>query len=240
VALDTNWVWALNLTAYHAIISITIPIVLVELLYPRVAARPWLGRKGVIAFAIVLTLVTVALALLSGFVVLAKQGYTHPPLVAYVFAAVLMVGGFWFGLRLRVPAPPDSPRPAPRRWLVRLTLFLTTLAFFVADFLSPNAIPFAVLAALLSAAIIAFGLWRVRTWSARRGWDGRYRLAVVVGILLFFPLFWAPLLEFALGAGHPERAGLTLVNVVFVLGLAVFGWHLSRWATRAAALPDVS
>jgi hypothetical protein len=31
--MDVNWVWAETLTVYHAVFSITIPIVLVELAY---------------------------------------------------------------------------------------------------------------------------------------------------------------------------------------------------------------
>src|SRR5262249_61423005 len=44
--VDTNWVWALGLTTYHAVVSITIPILLAETLFPRLAERPWLGRPG--------------------------------------------------------------------------------------------------------------------------------------------------------------------------------------------------
>ncbi len=43
--LGVNWVWAEWLTIYHAIFSITIPILLVELSYPQYRARPWLSRK---------------------------------------------------------------------------------------------------------------------------------------------------------------------------------------------------
>jgi hypothetical protein len=42
--LDTSWVWALELTIFHAIVSITIPILLTEILFPRIADRPWLGK----------------------------------------------------------------------------------------------------------------------------------------------------------------------------------------------------
>ncbi|HEY7835437.1 MAG TPA: hypothetical protein VIG30_17810, partial [Ktedonobacterales bacterium] len=44
-----NLLWALELTTFHAIISITIPILLVELIFPSRAARPWLRRRGIIA-----------------------------------------------------------------------------------------------------------------------------------------------------------------------------------------------
>jgi hypothetical protein len=40
--MDVNWVWAVELTAYHAFVSITVPVILVELAYPDVKAEPWL------------------------------------------------------------------------------------------------------------------------------------------------------------------------------------------------------
>lgn len=43
--LGVNWVWAEWLTIYHAIFSITIPILLVELRYPQYRAQPWLSSK---------------------------------------------------------------------------------------------------------------------------------------------------------------------------------------------------
>jgi hypothetical protein len=120
---------------------------------------------------------------------------------------------------------------------VRVTLLLITVPYFLLTFLASHTIPFPPFTVALSAALVAFGIWRVRTWSARHGWDARHRLAVAVGVLLFFPLFWAPLFEFVDRQDHPERAGLVLVNFVFMVGLAVFGWHLARVARRAPG-PD--
>ncbi|MFC1804192.1 hypothetical protein ACFL0D_09560 [Thermoproteota archaeon] len=37
-----NWVWTVELIMYHAIISITIPVLLVELIYPDEKVKPWL------------------------------------------------------------------------------------------------------------------------------------------------------------------------------------------------------
>ena len=47
-----NWIWALSVSMYHAFVSITIPILLLGLLMPRRAKRPFLGRKGRVALVI--------------------------------------------------------------------------------------------------------------------------------------------------------------------------------------------
>src|SRR5260221_14663900 len=57
-ALDTSWVWALGLTMYHAVVSITIPILLGETIFADRTAPPGLGRKGFRRFPVGLTLIS--------------------------------------------------------------------------------------------------------------------------------------------------------------------------------------
>ena len=44
--LDVNWVWAVWLTIYHAVVSIAIPIFLVEWIWPRTRGQPLTSRRG--------------------------------------------------------------------------------------------------------------------------------------------------------------------------------------------------
>ena len=41
-----NWVWSVELTIYHALVSIAIPILLVELIFPTRRHEAWIGRLG--------------------------------------------------------------------------------------------------------------------------------------------------------------------------------------------------
>ena len=43
-----NWVWAVELTLYHAVISIAIPILLAELIFPNRRNEVWVGQRGFI------------------------------------------------------------------------------------------------------------------------------------------------------------------------------------------------
>lgn len=54
--LDVNWVWAVWLTIYHAVVSIAIPIFLMEWIWPRVRGQPLTSKRGYIT----------AIALLAG------------------------------------------------------------------------------------------------------------------------------------------------------------------------------
>jgi len=48
--MGVNWVWAEWLTIYHAIYSITIPILLIELLFPAYRRSNYLDRRGLAFF----------------------------------------------------------------------------------------------------------------------------------------------------------------------------------------------
>lgn len=69
--LGTNWIWALMLTVYHAVYSITIPILLVEMMYPNQRMTPWLSERlfKIIAlvFTGVVTLGFILINVLSGY-----------------------------------------------------------------------------------------------------------------------------------------------------------------------------
>ena len=45
---DTNTVWAVGITVFHMIFSITIPILLAESIFPNIANRSWMGKKSLI------------------------------------------------------------------------------------------------------------------------------------------------------------------------------------------------
>jgi hypothetical protein len=57
-AWGVNWLWTLGLIAYHAVVSITVPVFLTEALFRDWAAGPWLRRRGWIIAGVCLGLVT--------------------------------------------------------------------------------------------------------------------------------------------------------------------------------------
>jgi hypothetical protein len=78
--------------------------------------------------------------------------------------------------------------------------------FFVATSVLPSALRLpSPIALVLSAALFGWGVWRISTWSARPGWTERHWLAVVTGVVLYFDLIWAPLIEFGARLPRPHR-----------------------------------
>src|SRR3989475_7779945 len=108
--LDVNWVWAMWLTIYHAVVSIAIPIFLTEWIWPRIRGQPLTSRRGYIT----------AIGLLAGATVFINLLLTpYRPSVWHFLGAVAAVvflawaakkyaGALW--ARLPSRRLPRSPR----------------------------------------------------------------------------------------------------------------------------------
>ena len=234
--LDISWVWAFGLTTYHAVVSITIPIILTETLFPHLATRPWLRRRGLILFSIWLALISLFTLFLTGFLQFSKQGYTHPPLT-YFIALALAVACVWLALRMK-PSASQAPstRSAPRLWQLRLIALATTIFFFFDLWAVPNLVPFPLVPIALVIALVALATWVLRRWARRSGWGAQHRLALAFGVITFFVLL-SPLIEFfVLPHTGKNPAGLIVVECLFLLGLILLSWRIRPQRKQAIAM----
>lgn len=229
-----NLLWALELTAFHAVVSIFLPILLTELAFPARAARPWLGRKAIGWFAAGLAL-ELALGLLLNVAVFRQHGQGGPLLVPYLFEAVLILA--LIDLALRVP--PDRKvdarrRPPPRGWLrvvgcvaLGLTILAPTLIFHRSG-MPPG------LAVGLFAAALALLVWRVAAWGRRADWTLRETLALASGAAGFFVLIWDPFIEVLGDAGGLPTRGTALVALAFLIFMIVLARRTKRRVLAAS------
>jgi hypothetical protein len=178
-----DWAWAAALTLFHTVFSVVVPILFVELLFPRLANRAWLGRKAVVAFALLFVLVS-SLGIVNS---KARQYLLYKPLVVLAIVALVVVA-------LLLPrAKPRALRPAaaPRLWTLRVAGFAGMLAFFLVIFLVPASLaprladPGRVQIIAIAADLAAFlaGLAVVRRWSGRSGWSQRHSFALLAGVI---------------------------------------------------------
>jgi hypothetical protein len=230
-ALDTNWFWAASLTIYHAVVSITVPIILVEALFPRIAERPWLGRRGMWGFAIWLSVTSVLELIGFGFLAFRKQGYTHPPAM-YFGALALAVALLVIGLRLKPARAVPTTRTAPGLWRLRLAGLAAIVVFFLISWALGPAIRFWPASIALLLGLVAFAGWRVRRWAGRAGWWAEHRLALAVGVLSFFILL-SPLLEAGASKAGKNANGMTLVALAWLIGLIWLSRAVGRRQARS-------
>ena len=163
--IGVNWVWALFIVPYHAVFSITIPILLTELIYHNRRADRWLGRSGVVLTVIAFGGNAILLAIFH-----TGLFTTHPPATSLAanIVALLITGGIVAGALAGAPprlAPSVGSRgPEPSRRL-RLIALVCGLAWFVGFrilIIGTGTLMTASLA-LVSGAIIAGAIvWAVR------------------------------------------------------------------------------
>ncbi|MGZ3626617.1 MAG: hypothetical protein ACXVDN_02970 [Ktedonobacteraceae bacterium] len=217
---DTSWIWAVELTIFHAIVSITIPILFTELLFPNIADRHWLKKRGVLGFTIWLAVVSLIQLLLFGFLLSRKQGYMHPPLM-YLGAIVMAVGFVWLGLHARKPEHvtlQTEAHPVQGLWKLRLLGFSVTFAFFFNSWVMPNIFTFLLFPLLVFFLIVIVSWWAITHWAKVPSWSTQHHLALAIGVTSFL-LLLGPLAEFVTHPAGKNTTGMTIVNLTFLLGL---------------------
>ncbi len=229
----TSLNWALNLTIYHAVVSITVPLILIAVFFPRRAPLPWLGPKRIVLVMVWMLLLCGALAVNAAFNQFVKDGYSGPPLISYLLAGAFMLLLILLGVFVRFSVLRANPtKHAPRLWTVRVACCGYMILFFAFSVLLPATGMPAVAAMALMLLLFASALWRVRSWSARAGWNERHLLSIAIGVILYFTFVWGPFIEF--GLQSPARTGMTVVNLLIVVALLIFDQRLKRRLARQA------
>jgi hypothetical protein len=221
-----NWIWGTDLTLYHAVFSIAIPIVLVGLAFPGRLRQPWISRRTARVLA----------GLLAGDVVFGFALMTpyRPPALQYLLTALLVasLGALARRLPRSLFAAPRSTESRRRVGWVGLSAFLGTVAYFgvswglPASGLSPWLL-FEAVAGVVTATAVAI----IALTEGGRLSSPAHRLAMAAGALAFFILL-APLQEAGRGA-----YGMTLVGLLALLLLVWLDRRIRHLAAQALASP---
>jgi hypothetical protein len=215
-----NWVWSIDRTIYHAIISVGIPVLLTEIMFPEFRNKVWLGKWVEIVLAIVF-----AMNIIFGYFF--GTDYSAGILQYWLTAAAAAVL-FLLAWRLPVewvPLKEISVKPPVIFWL---TGFLGTIAFIVIFWTLPNTSTPPAVTVLLGIILTGFVTWLVMRLSGNTGaWDDRHRLALASGPLTIFILL-TPIEEL-----FRTQAGSTTGMILVGLGaLALLGWLYWRTIKR--------
>ncbi|HEV2237593.1 MAG TPA: hypothetical protein VGR57_13095 [Ktedonobacterales bacterium] len=219
--------WALSLTAFHAVVSITIPILLVELARPRLAPLPWLTRGG-LRWCVAGELFVLLLGLLLSLGAFRDHGQLGPPWRPYAIELALMAACVALALLPRWPASRGSSGALPSLWTLRLLGCLAlTLDLFLPNLEKGLRVPYQA-AMAINVAVLALALWRLATWSRRAGWGQRHILALATGVLGFLIVLWDPLLELAGQASGKPTRGTAVVAALYLIGLIALARVVAR------------
>jgi hypothetical protein len=217
--LGTNWIWALMLIVYHAVYSITIPILLVEMMYPDQREKPWLSERLFKIVALVLTGIVIL-----GFILFNVLAGYVPPILPFLGTIVtVMLLGY---TAYKHPMQWNNGKTTMiKPWILWILGVIGTFAFFFGFWLMPTLIPSWSVGMLVSLGILflAISFLKRYTWTAA---TDRHRFAVVSGALFFFIVF-APLQEFDTSRTD-NPSGMTLVGLAFLMGLFLMNRQLGK------------
>jgi hypothetical protein len=177
--LGVNGVYAEVVIPLHAVWSVTLPILLTELLFPASRAKPYLGRLGLASTA-AWYIIGVALVATS---TLAQTGFVASPALLGLAALVVIALGAVALAPLR-PAPTGRRVDGPPPWALLAVSSLGTAAFIGSLLLPGRArLPFMqgplVLIPMACALIVAILVWRTVRRSAQSPDFGDRHLAAL-------------------------------------------------------------
>ncbi len=232
-----NWVWAVELTMYHAILSITVPVMLAELAFPEHKGERWLGDRMLNVVVGVLFVDVVV-----GFVLFGQLSGYRPPLPQYIISIALVPLFSYAALMLPSNWARRGTAPMRKPMFYFAFAFLAALASGAVFWVLPN-VP---LISQIPLAAIVIGLAVVfRTIRKLASFDWcsatplhKFGLATgSVAILVLFSLF----LELDKTA-RDNRSGMTFVGLSAIILLTLLGLKASRDSRTqliaAAAIPS--
>ena len=231
-ALGVNWVWAVELTLYHAFFSVATSVLLVELMYPGEKAKQWLSGRGfkVAAGAFLLDVV-------GGLALFGHLLHYYPPVPQYLL--FVGVAALFVHAARRLPADwlRRGTRPMRRPIYYAALSFITALFSFLIFAALPNVseAPYMPLAVSASGVLLVWGVVRhLRGHEWRKA--GRSRLlGLVSGPVLLF-IAGTPIQE--LDASRVDDAsGMMLVGAAFLALLALLWLRVRARDTRLSGRP---
>ncbi|MDI6691661.1 MAG: hypothetical protein QME50_07385, partial [Candidatus Bathyarchaeota archaeon] len=175
--LEVNWVWTEMLIIYHAVFSITIPIVLVELAYPERKGDSWVGKRTFAGLTALLSFVTA-----FGYFLLTPY---IPPLTHYLIAIFAMF--LFIYIAYKIPSEKQKAREKKEGkpklfWTAGL---VSTAIFFLLFWACPNFINNPVVLMLIGIALV-FDMLKVLgnfDWENPKSAPSQW--AIVAGALSF-------------------------------------------------------
>jgi hypothetical protein len=218
-AFGINWVFAVVIALFHALYSIALPILLVELLYPATKGRRFLTNQGA-GWALGLLGLSVTWGYF-GFDPHYFEGYLVLAFLLLVLAG-LIVAAFVVPARWLRPRQ-ERPSLSPRSFLALGIAFAAGWSLFY--LLAPHLIPFPVVV-ILGEFAASLGVLRVVVRNAGAVGNERHKLYFAAGLLSWY-LPWDFVVTFAL---QDYLVGLVLAAVFVVL------WRLAA-RLRSGAEP---
>lgn len=225
--LGVNWVWAVDLTIYHAIVSITVPVLLVELTYPGRRGESWLRGRWLPTVALIFA----ADVLFGLFLFSSLTGYTPNP-AHIIFALFIAAGLFLAAKQLKRGWAVKEDKPVRRPLYYLAYTFTGSLACVAVFYILPNLISThdGALLVIILGVVLFLGLinWLRRDW---RNATDNHRLAICAGSLLLLILI-TPIQELD-KSRTDNTSGMIIVGLAAVALMLLL--YIKIWRSNSGA-----
>lgn len=210
-----NWIWAVGLTAFHAVFSITLPLLLLAIAYPKHSREPLLAGKGIAVTGFIYMFTVVVLNVILA----AARPDATPAFADYMLFALVSLM-FVVAARI-IPGDMLQPQRKDKAGMRRFFLYgflvfplYTLYAFLPVRPDGSGRIPPALDAALFLISYLVILMAISRQLPTEE--NDRHVLYLATGLLV--PLFiWAELME--LTGGVPMISAVTVIAIVLLLRL---------------------
>jgi hypothetical protein len=220
-----NWIWSLELTIYHAVISIAIPILLTELIFPHGRHDSWLSKTSIV----VLSVWFVINVVVGNFIMTEYQPGALQYLLGIAGVVILILIARILPHRISVIEERKVGHPF-RFWLLS---FIAAILFMITFWALPNTSIPAFVTAAIGIALAAFFIWWVMRLSGNtHAWDDRHRLALASGPLSVFILM-TPIHEFD-SSRTDNTSGMIVVGIAALVFLVWLNWRTAKRIKEAA------
>lgn len=207
--LGVNWVWCVNLPIFHSVWSISVPILVMRMIFPSIAGQRILQRKYLIAafaiFPIISLLLTVSIIKQTGFIA---------PFLQYVCAIATSAGLLALARRmpLRLFSLPISGSSGGV-FGPGLAGFCFSAGFFLIMYLVPFLLPIPAMniIMMLLLTIVCERYFEKRIGSSQ---SLTHKWALFVGLETMF-VAWTFVHEFA--STIPNTTGMSLVGISYIV-----------------------
>ncbi len=226
--LGVNWVWAAELTIYHAIVSITVPVILVELAFPSRKIDRWVSDTWFKAVAAVLFV-----DIVIGFVLFGLLLRYTPPLPQFLIAPAAVILLAVLARRLPADWARRGTRQMRRPRFYAAVAAIGAIASGTTFLIVPNLQPPPVLVIALGVAII-YGLIRLLTRYNWREATDLHRVGLTAGSLsVFFVLAFFQELD---KSRKDNTSGMSLVGLAALIAMTYLGLRV-RSRTNSSVRP---
>jgi len=225
--IGVNWVWSVWLSIFHAAISITVPVVLVELVFPKLANKLWLRNRGLVLAVIpflAISAIGPLMGMEAGFLAIAGSIVV---MLALALAAYYVPKGNLEEARDRVPVKPGR---------IVLTAFLLTFGVVLNFFLLPElgAPVLVTIGTGIGLVVLAVVLCRRAGVSA---WGEIHRWSAVFGVLI--PWWLLDLITELDNANRPDNtSGMALFVLTAFILMIVLRVFIRRRDSDTKAVED--